>query len=262
MMKWGTGNWGRGTVLCALCALCGLNLTAATVVSNKVVFIDQEGKINAPEVVASVADMTSVKTESAIAQAAARSAESAAKEATDLVAVTVQSITENEFVVYRSGFTDSLGVMVALPPDTKCRITAFTPNIATDGNGNVQHELVYATTADASAVPPAVKHATSLDKGRDGFKVLETTIEKNTLSTTFEDADGTVYNYMYSVKFWMPSANQGFYIIYLNADAADGNGMTFDIVGGITGGYTGNVLCGSDTLIFKGGLLMEIKKDE
>lgn len=247
------------TTLCALCALCGLNLTASTV-SNKVVFIDQKGKINAPEVVASVGDMAANKTEIAIAQAAATSAERAAREGTNLVSSTVQAITENEFVVYRCGFTDSLGVMVALPPDTKCRITAFTPNVAIDGIGNAQHELVYATTADASAVPPGIKYASTIEGGRDALKVLDTTIEKTTLSTTYEDKDGTVYNYMYSVKFWVPSATQGYFIVYLDADAADGEGMTFDIKGGITGGYTGDVVVGADTLTFKGGLLMGVKK--
>ena len=76
-------------------------ILAATVVSNKVVFVDQAGKINAPEVVASVGDMAANKTEIAIAQAAATAAEKAAREGTNLVASTVQAITENEFVVYR-----------------------------------------------------------------------------------------------------------------------------------------------------------------
>lgn len=251
---------------CSVCILFffafASSLLNAQAVSNKVVFIDQDGKNNAPEVIASVGDMAANKTEIAIAKAAATSAEKAAREGTNLVSSTVQAITENEFVVYRCGFTDSLGVMVALPPDTKCRITAFTPNIAIDGNGNAQHEIVYATTADASAVPPGIKHATTLEGGKDAFKILDTSIEKTTLSTTYEDADGSVYNYMYSVKFWVPSASQGFFIVYLDADAADGEGMTFDIKGGITGGYTGDIDVGADTLSFKGGLLMEVKRNE
>lgn len=237
-------------------------ILAATIVSNKVVFVDQDGKNNAPEVIASVGDMAANKTEIAIAQAAATSAEKAAREGTNLVSSTVQAITENEFVVYRRGFTDSLGVMVALPPDTKCIITSCTLNIATDGKGNVQHELVYATTADASAVPAGIKHASTIEGGRDAMKVLDTTIEKTNLATTYEDKDGTVYNYMYSVKFWMPSNAQGFYIVYLDADAADGEGMTFDICGGITGGYTGDIVVGADILTFKGGLLMGVKSND
>ncbi len=237
-------------------------ILAATVVSSKVVFIDQDGKINAPEVVASVGDLAANKTEIAIAQAAATSAEKAAREGTNLVSSSVQAITENEFVVYRRGFTDSLGVMVALPPDTKCFVTSYTPNIAVDGKGSAQYEIVYATTADASAVPPGIKHATTIEGGRGAMKALDTSIEKTTLSTTYEDGDGTVYNYMYSVKFWMPVASQGFFIIYLDADAADGEGMTFDIKGGITGGYTGDIVAGLDTLGFKGGLLMEIKRND
>jgi hypothetical protein len=237
-------------------------LLAAAVISNKVVFVDQDGNNNAPEVIASVGDMAANKTEIAIAQAAATAAEKAAREGTNLVSSTVQAITENEFVVYRRGFTDSLGVMVALPPDTKCFVTSYTPNIATDGNGNAQHEIVYATTADASAVPAGIKHASTIAGKDTEFKLLDTTIEKQNLVTTYEDSDGTIYNYMYSVKFWLPVASQGFFIVYLDADAADGDGMTFDISGGITGGYTGDVVVGADKLSFKGGLLMEIKPNE
>lgn len=242
------------------CVLMGV-MSSASTVSNKVVFVDQDGKLNAPEVVASVADMTSNRTEIAIAQASAKAAESTARECKRILDDTISSIVANELVVYRSGFTDSLGVVVALPPDTKCRVTDFSPNIATDGKGNVQHELVYATTADASLVPPAIKHASTLENNTT-FKILETTIEKETLSTSYEDMDGTIYNYMYSIKFWMPSAKQGFFIVYLDADAAAGSGMTFDIVGGITGGATESIQVGSDTLIFKGGLLMEVKSNE
>ena len=241
-----------------------LLLAAAVTVSNKVVFVDQENKINAPEVVASVADMTSNRTAIAIAQAAADTAETAARKAQSMIDTTVSSIVANELVIYRQGFTDSLGVMVVLPPGTKCCVTSFKPNIATDGKGNVQHELVYATTADASAVPPEIKHASTLaGPGQTTeFKVLDVDIDKTNLSTSFEDKNGTVYDYMYSLKFWMPEDKKGFYIVYLDADAASGDGMTFDISGGITGGYTGEVVVGADKLSFKGGLLMEVKPNE
>lgn len=241
-----------------------LILAAAVTVSNKVVFVDQENKINAPEVVASVADMTSNRTAIAIAQAAADTAETAARKAQSMIDTTVSSIVANELVIYRQGFTDSLGVMVVLPPDTRCLVTSFKPNIATDGKGNVQHELVYATTADASAVPPEIKHASTLaGPGQTTeFKVLDVDFDKTNLSTSFEDKNGTVYNYMYSLKFWMPEDKKGFYIVYLDADAASGDGMTFDISGGITGGYTGDVVVGADKLSFKGGLLMEVKPNE
>lgn len=231
---------------------------ATALVSNKVVFVDQDGAINAPEVVASVADMTSNRTEIAIAQAAADAAQAAAQEGTNAVAETVQSITEKEFVVYRQGFTDSLGVLVVLPEDTKCRITAYTPNIGTDGAGNAQHRIVYATTADAGAVDPTVKHASTLT-GAQEFTALDTEITRTTLATSYEDQDGTIYNYMYAVDFWLPTASQGYFIIYLDADAASGDGMTFNVTGGITGGHTGEIAVGTDTLIYKGGLLMEVR---
>jgi hypothetical protein len=70
------------------------------------VFVDQDGQINAPEVVASVGDMAANKTEIAIAQAAAKAAEEAARKGTNLVDATVKAITDNEFVVYRRGYTE------------------------------------------------------------------------------------------------------------------------------------------------------------
>lgn len=230
------------------------------VVSNKVVFIDQNNNINAPEVVASVTDMATNKTEIAIAKAAADAAASAAREGTNLVSATINKIVENEFVVYRYGNTDSLGVLVALPEGTLCRVGDFRPNIATDGQGNSQHEITYYTTEDASGVIPAIKHANSLDDA--SFTILDTTVEWGSIAGSFTDSAGNIFGYGYNVKFWLPSASQGFFIIYLDADAASGDGLTFDIVGGITGGVTEEVTVGSDTLVFKGGLLLEVRNND
>lgn len=242
--------------------LCMWMLTAsASIVSNKVVMIDQDGNINAPEVIASVADMATNKVEIAIAKASAQAAEIAARQGTNIVAETVQKIVENEFVVYRYGNTDSLGVLVTLPENTKVKVSKFTPNVATDGNGNVQHEIVYATTEDASLVAPAIKHANVLKNGTE-FTILDTTVEFSQVDGAWEDLDGNVFNYQYSAKFWMPASTEGYYIVYLDADAADGNGMTFNVTGGITGGATESVKVGSDILVFKGGLLMEVKSNE
>lgn len=227
--------------------------------TNKVVFVDQNNQINAPEVIASVTDMATNKTEIAIAKAAANAAETAAREGTNLVSATINKIVENEFVVYRHGNTDALGVLVSLPEGTLCRVGDFRPNIATDGQGNAQHELIYYTTEDAGQVTPAIKHANSLTDAT--FNILDTSIEWAGVSGSFSDADGNHFPYGYSVKFWLPQATQGFFIVYLDADAADGDGMTFNITGGITGGVTEEVTVGTDTLVFRGGLLMEVKSE-
>lgn len=245
-----------------LLSFVSIALFASSVtVSNKVVFVDQDNNINAPELIASVADMTTNKTEIALAAATANAAKNAARESTNLVAVTVDKIVENEFVVYRYGETDSLGVLVALPESTKVHVGKYTPNVATDGNGKTQHELTYYTTEDAGAVTPAIKYSNTLEGGRDVFKILDTSIEWGSITGSFTDASGTVYPYGYTVKFWTDASSQGFFIVYLDADAASGDGMTFDIVGGITGGLTQNVTVGTDTLVFKGGLLMEVKSE-
>lgn len=227
-------------------------------VTNKTVFIDQLGKINAPEVVASVADMTSNRTEIAIAQAAAQAAESAARDSQKLVGATVQAITDNELVIYRRGFTDSLGVLVALPDDTKVFIESLDVATATDGAGKVQHELIYATDNDAGQVKPQIKYANTC-VARDKMEILDGEVEFSSLSGEYTDADGNHYGYRYSVKFWTDAEKQGFFIVYLDADDADGGGMTFEITGGIAGGATECIETGhSGTLLFEGGLLIEV----
>lgn len=230
----------------------------------KVVLIDENNKINAPEVIASVADMITNKTEIAIAKAAADAAKSAVREGTNLVATTISKIVQNEFVVYRHGETDSLGVLVALPEDTKCQVIDFSPNIESDANGRMRHELIYATTENADVVTPAIKYSNTINKetSPSSFTILPDTVEWGTVNTVFTNAQGTVYNYAYSVKFWTDASSQGYFIVYLDADDAIGEGQTFDIVGGITGGLTAEVPVASDTLVFKGGLLVDIKKEE
>lgn len=228
----------------------------------KVVLIDENNKINAPEVIASVADMTTNKTEIAIAQAAANAAKNAVREGTNLVSSTISKIVQNEFVVYRHGETDSLGVLVVLPEDTKCQVIDFSPNIESDSNGRIRHELIYATTENADVVTPAIKYSNTVNKDTSSFTILTDTVEWGTVNTVFTNALGTVYNYAYSVKFWTDASSQGYFIVYLDADDATGEGQTFDIVGGITGGLTVEVPVATDTLVFKGGLLVDIKKEE
>ena len=234
--------------------------TLGSTVSNKVVMVDQFGKINAPEIVASATDMASNKTEIAIAQALEQAAANAARAGTNLVAATIKAITDNELVIYRRGYSDSLGVLVALPQDTKIFVEGLNVAIAHDGAGKIQHELIYATNNDAGKVTPAIKYSNTCIP-RDQMEILDDDVEFVALQGDYTDDDGNHYGYRYSVKFWTSAEKQGFFIVYLDADAADGDGMTFDIQGGIAGGITEVVETGhSGTLLFEGGLLIDIAR--
>lgn len=242
-------------------AVMSVSLYAAPT-TNKVVFVDENNQVNAPEVVASAADMATNKTQIAIAKASAEAAENASAEATKLIDATIQKIVEDELVIYCNGFTDSLGVLVSLPKGTKVRVGKFTPNVASDGEGNSQHEIQYYTTADAGAVEPLIRYSNSLEDGTNGFHILERELDYGSIDGSFVDENETEYNYGYYVRFWLPADGAGFFKVFLDADAAQGDGMTFDVTGGITGGITESVTVGNDTLVFRGGLLMEVKRNE
>ena len=228
----------------------------AQVVTNRALMVDQDGNINIPEVLATTAQMTSNQVAIVAAEAAAREAARVAKEGTNLVNDTIGAIMANEFVVYRYGMTDSLGVMVVLPPNTLCRITEFSATPIAATADKIQLSLTSATTENADAVEPQIKHSSDITKD---FDFLDTTISKSRKSGSYTDTDGNIYPYQYKVLFWVPKANAGFFTVYLDGDAADSGGMAFNIVGGITGGASSVITNGTQTLTFRGGLLTEVK---
>ena len=73
------------------------------------------------------------------------------------------------------------------------------------------------------------------------------------------DKDGIEYGFSYTVKFYAPTGKSGFYVVNLTADDAAGDGQTFDLPNGVTGGYTGEIYCGGVTLIFEGGIMVGVK---
>ena len=87
--------------------------------------VDHKGEINRPNVVAKAADMAANQVKADIALAKAEAAADSAAKATNALHEVVRQIGENELVVYRQGFTDSLGLEVVLPKDTKMRISKF-----------------------------------------------------------------------------------------------------------------------------------------
>jgi hypothetical protein len=227
-------------------------------VTNRALMVDQEGNVNIPEVLATAAQMASNKVAIVAAEAAAREAANVARAGTNLVNDTVDAIMANEFVVYRYGYTDSLGVMVALPPDTKCRIIDFnaTPKAVTADK--MQLSLKYATTADASQVQPALKYSDDISKD---LELIDANVSMSKSSGSYTDVEGVVYPYVFDMTFWVPRSSAGFMTVYLDADAQDGDGMTFNVVGGITGGASATITNGTQVLTFKGGFLTEVKDE-
>jgi len=232
---------------------------AAALTDRTIVTVDQEGEINKPNVVAKVADMAANQVKADIALAKAEAAADSAGKATNALHEVVRQIGENELVLYRQGFTDSLGVAVVLPKDTKMRVSMFKSNTGIRASdGYIQHTIRYATTENADAVTADVKVASPLVAVKDFAKLPALDVEPKVRISEPYEYGGETYPYQYEVKFYTPPDNQGFAIVYLDADDAETDGALFVIDGGIAGGLTTERTVGNTVFGFTGGLLTEV----
>lgn len=235
-------------------------LYSAPPVMNEALFVDQEGNVSRPEVLATEAQMAANAAAILTADQKAEAAAKAAREGTNLVQDIIRDITANELVVYRHGYTDAFGVLVVIDPDAKLVITDFEPLAEVDGEGRTAFRLTYALKNSQSvAVKPTVKWRSSLDKGSADFAALPADqVGEPVSGGAYTDLEGIRFDFSYTIKFYAPTDKPGFFIVNLTADDAAGDGWTFDLPNGVTGGFTGEVDFGSKVLSFKGGLLLEV----
>lgn len=235
-------------------------LIFAAVVDRTIVTVDHNGEINKPTVVAKAADMAANQVKADIALAKAEAAADSAAKATNALHEVVRQIGENELVVYRQGFTDSLGLAVVLPEDTKMRISMFEPNTGIRASdGYIQHTIRYVTTENADAVSVDIKVSSPLVAKEDFAKLASSDVKPKVRISEPYEYGGEVYPYQYEVKFYTPPGNHGFAIVYLDADDAETDGALFIIDGGIAGGLTRERTVGNTVFGFTGGLLTELK---
>lgn len=233
---------------------------AAAFSARSIVTVDQNRDINKTNVVALASQMAANQVKADIALAKAEAAADTAAAATGTLHAVVRQIGENELVIYRQGFTDSLGTAVVLPPGTKCRVTDYAPNTGVrQSDGYVQHTLRYALTENADGIAAGIKVASPL-VAREDFALLDSSLvgPVSRISGSYEFA-GETYPYVYEVAFYLPPGSQAFAVVYLDSDDAEVDGATFVIENGIAGGATESVDIGGRRLVFTGGLLTGVE---
>lgn len=230
--------------------------------SNEVLFVDQEGNVSRPEVLATEAQMAANAAAILTAEQKAAAAQAAAREGTNLIQDVIRDITANELVVYRHGYTDAFGVVVVIDPNAKLVICEFKPLDEVDSDGRHVFHLRYALQNSRSVdAKPEVRWHSSIEGGRESFSALPSDQVQSPVSAgSWENpTTGEVYPYSYTIRFSAPTDKSGFFVVNLTADDASGDGWTFDLPNGVTGGFSGDVPFGSMVLSFKGGLLMEVR---
>lgn len=246
------------TLLALLALLCGFSLVSVradeVTVSNKVLFVDENGQTNAPEVLADVAAQARNEVAITIAAEKAEAAAIAANEATNIVATVAANIVANEVRIFRKGSLSSFSPLVVFDEEhDKFIISSF-------DKGATQITFGYVCTVDIGSIKPAVRASNTLASPTKDWEPLpEATVSAPTIHNETVELDGVTFNKWYSITIPTPTDGQYFYLIEMNPDAPDGDGLTLNIVGGITGGVTGVFEIGSKTYTFKGGLLMGVE---
>ena len=237
-----------------------LTLFGAGEITRTPLMVDENQNLNA-EGVASVEDVATNAVKVQIAVAKAEAVEQTALQVKGDINTVVDNIMSNNVVVYRKGFADSFAAYVVFTDNDKLLITDV---VFRRTGSNLEVDLEYVCTADVGAIKPKVMHHSTLQGGRENFDELAdssvTTPVFHSGTQTVENDQGesfTVSGY-YTLTATVAGAgseNSYFIWIKIDADVPSGQGMTLDLVNGVTGGKTQTVNWGGYVLNFVGGVL-------
>lgn len=260
----------------ALMALVPMFAFADTVtVSNKVLTVDQFGKINESNVLATVAMQATNATLVVIAEAAADAAYKAATKTSNDVNAVATAIVNKNLVVYSYGNVDSFnaGGFIWDPEVDYLKIFSTEANPL---HFEHQYESPFKITADipflvTQNIPvDSVQVVASRAVGDMTDKhieehYIEMLVDDITVQTGIPVPDGdTGYGYKVTANIYDETNKEYFYRIRLENDTPAADGSTLDLKNGVSGGIT-QTFPGSDgwpTLKFVGGVLVGVTYDE
>lgn len=224
-------------------------------VSNKVVFVDQDKNINAPEVIATVAQQSANETKVLVAAGKAEAAEAAAKETQDVIKDVVANMVKNTVTIYRKGFLTSFAPFVIFEEGKdKVIICGYSPD---DRAGHATFE--YVATFDCGTLKPFVKFSDSVTVPvSDWEKMADADVSAVVVHNEQRKFGDTTYSKWYSFTIPYSNDHQHFYVVGMDPDTPDGDGVTLNVVNGFTGGYTGTFTDANLRKTYKGGILMEV----
>jgi len=228
--------------------------------TNSVLYVDQDGKLNA-EGVASVEDVATNSAKVAVAEQKAEIAKNTAISVSNAIQVVVQNLMANNEVIYRSGFSDSFAPLVVFTDSDVLAIVAA--RWMTRSAAQLVVEVDYVCTVNLGTTKPTVMHRETIAGGRQSFAELaDANVSTPTYHAESCEFGGQTFSGYYTITATIPnpaSTSPYFLWIKAEADAPSGDGATLDLANGITGGITGEYEWGDRVLTFRGGVLMEVE---
>lgn len=223
----------------------------------KVAWVDQNGQVNVPEVIATVAQQTTNETKVLVAAQAAESAASAARTATNAVKNVVAQMVANDVHIYRCGNLVSFEALINWDPARDILAICEFQSLENDRSRQL---FGYIATQDIGTTKPRVKYSdTLLTPNSDWEPLPDADVSAVTIHNEEKDYGGVKYSKWYSVEATDTPDNQHFYVVNMDIDNPEGDGMTLNISGGFTDGVTGTFIDGSLRKTYKGGILVGIE---
>ena len=225
----------------------------------KVAWVNEQGQVNCPEVIATVAQQTTNETKILIAEEAARSAANAAQISTNAIKNVLSQMMANDVHIYRLGNLVSFVALINWDPG---RDVLAICEFSTDASNPHQH-LGYIASQDIGTTKPRILTSDTLETPTGDWEPLpDSDVSAVTVHDEEKDYGGVKYSKWYSVEATDAPDNQHFYVVDMTIDTPEGDGMTLNISGGFTDGYTGTFVDGSLRKSYKGGILVGIENVE
>ena len=241
-----------------LVAFALLSANSFAGVTNRVLFVDQDGKVSSTNALATQAQLAAVAQSNNLVRAEQAAVADGYNTATQLLSFAAQSITTIP-TIYQSVEFVGFEAAVQFSEDAKCYITGINRTEETATKNDVlckRIELTFGLTEDLQSVQPLVEYSPQLDGApraewdflADGFVSSPTAIQGS-----FTDTNGVSYANMYKMDAWVPAENtSGFMGIWIPNDAVISDGTVMDMPG-IKNGLNGVIKWDNITVNYKGG---------
>ena len=239
-------------------------LPAFAVVTNRVLYVDQDGNVSSTNALATQADMAAVAATNALIQARMAAVADGYSTATQLLTMAAQSVVVNP-VVYASLEFVGFEAAVTFDPNSKVYVTGLTPtaeSVTVNGTDCRKVVLDFGFQESLQTVKPWIEYSLQLDgapRAEWDFLADDYVAAPVPKAGTFE-VGGDLYSHLYSVDLAVPAdAASGFFAVTIPNDAASSDGSVMDMPG-VKDGYTGTQTWGGHTLTFKGGYLVGVSE--
>jgi hypothetical protein len=248
--------------LIAFLALAALPAFAG--VTNRVLYVDQDGNVSSTNALATQADMAAVSATNALIQAKMDAVADGYSTATQLLTMAAQSVVMNP-VVYASLEFVGFEAAVTFDPNSKVYVTGLTPtgeSLTVNGTSCRKVVLDFGFQESLQTVKPWIEYSLQIDgapRAEWDFLADDYVATPVSKAGTFE-VGGDLYSHLYSVDLAVPADTaSGFFAVTIPNDAASSDGSVMDMPG-MKDGYTGTQTWGGHTLTFKGGYLVGVSE--